>query len=47
MLTHLQLDEVADPIILAAQLRARDGATWQHVKRAADIAAANGDAASA
>ncbi|MBV8953103.1 MAG: hypothetical protein JO179_03125 [Solirubrobacterales bacterium] len=37
VLTNLQLDEVADPIILAWQLRATDAATWQHVKRAADF----------
>jgi glucoamylase len=36
-LTNLQLDEVADPIILAWQLRAHDPATWQHVKLAADF----------
>ncbi len=36
-LTNLQLDEVADPIILAWQLGADDPATWQHVKRAADF----------
>jgi glucoamylase len=37
VLTNLQLDEVADPIILARQLNARDAGTWQHVKRAADF----------
>jgi glucoamylase len=37
VLTNLQLDEVADPIILAWQLHARDATTWQHVKRAADF----------
>jgi glucoamylase len=36
VLTNLQLDEVADPIILAWQLNARDPGTWQHVKLAAD-----------
>jgi glucoamylase len=35
--TNLQLDEVADPIILAEQLGDRDAATWSHVKRAADF----------
>jgi glucoamylase len=35
--TNLQLDEVADPIILAHQLGKRDAATWSHVKRAADF----------
>ncbi len=35
--TNLQLDEVADPIILAWQLGAKDAATWSHVKRAADF----------
>jgi glucoamylase len=33
----LQLDEVADPIILAWQLGRRDAATWSHVRRAADF----------
>ncbi len=36
-LTNLQLDEVADPIILAWQLGAHDPATWSHVKLAADF----------
>ncbi|MBV8998962.1 MAG: hypothetical protein JO304_07875 [Solirubrobacterales bacterium] len=36
-LTNLQLDEVADPIILASQLGATDAATWSHVKLAADF----------
>ena len=36
-LTNLQLDEVADPIILAWQLGATDAATWTHVKLAADF----------
>ena len=35
--TGLQLDEVADPILLAWQLGRRDAATWSHVKRAADF----------
>jgi glucoamylase len=35
--TNLQLDEVADPIILASQLGRHDAATWAHVKRAADF----------
>ncbi|HKE14153.1 MAG TPA: glycoside hydrolase family 15 protein, partial [Kofleriaceae bacterium] len=33
----LQLDEVADPIILAHQLGRDDAATWSHVKPAADF----------
>jgi glucoamylase len=37
VLTNLQLDEVADPIILAWQLGAKDAATWAHVKRSADF----------
>ncbi len=37
VLTNLQLDEVADPIILAWQLGAMDAATWSHVKRSADF----------
>jgi glucoamylase len=37
VLTNLQLDEVADPIILAEQLGVRDPSTWSHVKRAADF----------
>ncbi len=36
-LTNLQLDEVADPIILAYQLGRTDAATWSHIKRAADF----------
>jgi glucoamylase len=39
VLTNLQLDEVADPIILAWQLGATDATTWSHVKRAADFIA--------
>lgn len=35
--TGLQLDEVADPIILAYQLRRFDHATFTHVKAAADF----------
>ena len=34
--TSLQLDEVADPIMLSWQLRHFDAGTWSHVKRAAD-----------
>ncbi|MFF5173240.1 glycoside hydrolase family 15 protein [Micromonospora sp. NPDC000089] len=34
---NLQLDEVALPIVLAAQLRRTDPTTWSHVKRAADF----------
>ncbi len=37
VLTNLQLDEVADPIILAQQLGQHDAATYAHVKRAADF----------
>jgi glucoamylase len=33
----LQLDEVADPIILAYQLGRKDAATWSHVKLAANF----------
>jgi glucoamylase len=33
---NLQLDEVADPILLSWQLGRFDAATWAHVKRAAD-----------
>jgi glucoamylase len=39
---NLQLDEVADPIILSWQLRRFDAATWSHVKRAADCIVAKG-----
>jgi glucoamylase len=35
--TNLQLDEVADPIILAYQLRRFGPATWRHVKASADF----------
>ena len=37
ILTNLQLDEVADPIILAYQLGRTDSATWAHVKKSADF----------
>src|SRR3954454_24148522 len=40
--TNTQLDEVADPIVLAWQLRRDDANTWSHVKRAADYIVANG-----
>jgi glucoamylase len=36
-LTNLQLDEVADPIVLAYQLGRTDASSWSHVKRAADF----------
>lgn len=36
-LTNLQLDEVADPIILAYQLGRHDSSTWAHIKIAADF----------
>ncbi|HEX3316383.1 MAG TPA: glycoside hydrolase family 15 protein, partial [Solirubrobacteraceae bacterium] len=35
--TNLQLDEVADPIILASQLGRTGADDWAHVKRAADF----------
>ncbi len=35
--TSIQLDETADPIILAWQLRRTDAVTWRHVRRAADF----------
>jgi glucoamylase len=38
----LQLDEVADPIILAWQLGKRDAGTWEHVRRAADFIVGHG-----
>ena len=41
---NLQLDEVADPIVLSWQLRRFDAGTWSHVKRAADCILANGPA---
>jgi glucoamylase len=37
VLTNLQLDEVADPIILASQLGVNDAASWKHIKRSADF----------
>jgi len=40
--TNIQLDEVADPIILAWMLHRTDGTTYQHVKKAADYILANG-----
>ncbi len=40
--TNTQLDEVADPIILAWQLGKHDSGTWSHVKRAADYIVAKG-----
>ena len=38
----LQLDEVADPILLSWQLGRTDAGTWSHVQRAADCILANG-----
>ncbi len=35
--TSIQLDETADPIILAWQLHRTDAATWRHVRSAADF----------
>ena len=35
--TSIQLDETADPIILAWQLHRTDAVTWRHVRRAADF----------
>jgi len=40
--TNIQLDEVADPIILAWMLHRTDATTYQHVKKAADYILANG-----
>jgi glucoamylase len=41
--TNVQLDEVADPIILAWMLHRTDGTTYgQHIKKAADYIVANG-----
>ncbi len=40
--TNTQLDEVADPIILAWQLGKHDAGTWGHVKGAADYIVAKG-----
>jgi glucoamylase len=39
---NLQLDEVADPIMLSWQLRQFDDATWKHVRAAAECILANG-----
>jgi glucoamylase len=41
---NLQLDEVADPILLAWQLGRTDAGTWQHVKAAAGCILTNGPA---
>src|SRR5437764_5571400 len=38
----LQLDEVADPILLSWQLRREDAGTWSHVQRAAQCILNNG-----
>jgi glucoamylase len=38
----LQLDEVADPILLSWQLGRTDAGTWSHVQRAADCILTNG-----
>lgn len=35
--TNLQLDEVADPLILAYQVGRTDATTWLHVKKSADF----------
>jgi glucoamylase len=40
--TNTQMDEVADPIMLAWQLGKKDAGVWSHVKRAADYIVANG-----
>jgi glucoamylase len=40
---NLQLDEVADPIVLSWQLRRFDARTWSHVERAADCIVATGE----
>jgi glucoamylase len=40
--TGLQLDEVADPILLASQLGRSDPETWRHVERAAACILAQG-----
>ena len=40
--TGLQLDEVADPILLASQLGRSDAETWSHVERAAECILAQG-----
>jgi glucoamylase len=39
---NLQLDEVADPILLAWQLGRTDAGTWQHVQKAAECILAHG-----
>ena len=39
---NLQLDEVADPILIAWQLRRFDAVTWSHVERAAGCILARG-----
>src|SRR4029078_13194272 len=39
---NLQLDEVADPILLAGQLDEHHAATWSHVQKAAACILANG-----
>ncbi len=39
---NLQLDEVADPILLSWQLGRSDPATWDHVRRAAECILAHG-----
>jgi glucoamylase len=39
---NLQLDEVADPILLSWQLREFDAATWAHVRAAAECILAKG-----
>jgi glucoamylase len=41
---NLQLDEVADPILLSWQLGRFDAGTWGHVRRAAECILANGPA---
>jgi glucoamylase len=41
---NLQLDEVADPILLAGQLGRTDAATWEHVRLAAQCILARGPA---
>jgi glucoamylase len=40
--TNFQLDEVADPIVLAWQLGRHDAGTWKHVKAAADYIQSKG-----
>jgi glucoamylase len=41
---NLQLDEVADPILLSWQLGRADPGTWSHVRRAAECVLAHGPA---